>query len=117
MIRDRDKKYGDVFTGRVVALKIGHILISSRSAWQDPHAERVIGSVRRHCLDHTIVFNERHLHRVLTEYMDYYNKYRTHLGLGKDNPKPRAIEHTDSSSIKSEPMAGDLHYRYYRQAA
>ena len=117
MIRDRDKKYGHEFTQRLIALGIKQVLIAARSPWQNPYAERVVGSIRRDCLDHTIVFNERHLHRVLTEYMHYYNKYRTHLGLGKDCPEPRAIEHPDSGVIKSEPTVGGLHHRYYRQAA
>jgi putative transposase len=117
MIRDRDKKYGDEFTKRVIALGIKQVLIAARSPWQNPYVERVIGSIRRECLDHAIVFNERHLKRVLTEYMHYYNEYRTHLGLGKDYPKPRAIEHPDSGVVKSEPMVGGLHHRYYRLAA
>ena len=117
MIRDRDKKYGDEFNQRVIALDIKQVLIAARSPWQNPYVERVIGSIRRDCLDHTIIFNERHLKRVLTEYMHYYNKYRTHLGLEKDCPEPRAIEHPDSGVLKSVSMVGGLHHRYYRQAA
>ena len=117
MLRDRDKKYGDEFTRRVAGLDIKQVLIAAQSPWQNPYVERVIGSIRRDCLDHTIIFHERHLRRVLQEYIQYYNEYRTHLGLEKDCPEPRSIEHPDSGPIHSEPMVGGLHHRYYRQVA
>jgi transposase InsO family protein len=117
MIRDRDKKFGDEFTQRVRSLDIQQVLIAARSPWQNPYVERVIGSIRRDCLDHTIIFNERNLRRVLTEYIRYYNENRTHLGLEKDCPDPRAIEFPDSGPVQSEPMVGGLHHRYFRQAA
>jgi transposase InsO family protein len=117
LIRDRDKKYGDEFTQRVTALAIKQVLIAAQSPWQNPYVERAIGSIRRDCLDHIIIFNERHLRRVLTEYIHYYNENRTHLGLEKDCPEPRAVEHPDSGLVQSEPMVGGLHHRYYRQAA
>jgi len=117
LIRDRDGKFGDEFIHRVESMDIKQVLITARSPWQNPYVERIIGSIRRDCLDHTIIFNELHLKRVLTEYMHYYNEYRTHLGLEKDCPEPRAIEHPDSGVVKSEPMVGGLHRRYLRQAA
>jgi putative transposase len=117
MIRDRDKKFGDEFNHRVSALDMNQVLIAARSPWQNPYVERMIGSIRRDCLDHTIIFNERHLRRVLQEYIRYYNEYRTHLGLDKDCPDPRAIELPDSGCVQSEPMVGGLHHRYFRQAA
>jgi transposase InsO family protein len=117
MIRDRDKKYGVEFSRRVTALDIKQVLIAAHSPWQNPYVERVIGSIRRDCLDHVIIFNDRHLRRVLTEYMDYYNEHRTHLGLEKDCPEPRSIEHSDSGPVQSEPMVRGLHHRYYRKAA
>jgi transposase InsO family protein len=117
MIRDRDKKFGDEFNRRVSALDMNQVLIAARSPWQNPYVERMIGSIRRDCLDHTIIFNERHLRRVLQEYIRYYNEYRTHLGLDKDCPDPRAIELPDSGCVQSEPMVGGLHHRYFRQAA
>jgi transposase InsO family protein len=117
MIRDRDKKYGHEFTRRVTGLDIRQVLIADQSPWQNPYVERVIGSIRRDFLDRHIIFNERHLRRVLTEYIRYYNENRTHLGLEKDCPEPRSIEHPDSGPIQSEPMVGRLHHRYYRQAA
>jgi transposase InsO family protein len=65
--------------------------ISPRSPWQNPYAERLIGTIRRDCLDHVLIFGERHLRRVLTLYSRYYNETRTHLGLGKDAPLGRAV--------------------------
>ena len=117
LIRDRDKKFGDEFTQRVASLDIKQVMVAARSPWQNPYVERVIGSIRRDCLDHHVIFNERHLRRVLTEYIRYYNKTRTHLGLEKDCPDPRLVELPGSGMIQSEPMVGGLHHRYYRQAA
>jgi len=117
MIRDRDKKYGDEFTRRVTALDIKQVLIAAQSPWQNPYVERIIGSIRRECLDHEIIFNEKHLRRVLRAYFRYYHESRTHLGLEKDCPKPRPIEPIDLGPVNSEPMVGGLHHRYYRQAA
>jgi len=117
LIRDRDKKFGDEFTQRVESLDINQVLIAARSPWQNPYVERVIGSIRRDCLDHTIIFHERHLRRVLKEYIRYYNEYRTHLGLEKDCPEPRSVESPALGSIHSEPLVGGLHHRYFRQAA
>ena len=117
VIRDRDKKYGDEFTRRVASLDMKQVLIAARSPWQNPYVERAIGSIRRDCLDHTIIFNERHLRRVLKGYIRYYNEDRTHLGLDKDCPEPRAIELPAAGSVQSEPMVGGLHHRYYRQVA
>lgn len=117
MIRDRDRKFGKEFVHRVESMGIKQVLIAARSPWQNPYVERVIGSIRRDSLDHTIIFNVRHLKRVLTEYTRYYNENRTHLGLEKDCPDPRAIEFPDSGSVQSEPMVGGLHHRYFRQAA
>jgi transposase InsO family protein len=117
LIRDRDGKFGDEFARRVESMDIKQVLIAARSPWQNPYVERVIGSISRDCLDHHIIFHERHLRRVLKEYIQYYNEYRTHLGLEKDCPQPRSIEQPDSGPVQSEPMVGGLHHRYYRQAA
>ena len=117
MIRDRDGKYGEEFIGRVESMGIKQVLTSARSPWQNPYVERVIGSIRRECTDHVIVFNEKHLRRLLKSYFRYYNESRTHLGLEKDCPKPRPVEPLDFGSILSEPMVGGLRHRYYRQAA
>jgi putative transposase len=117
LLRDRDGKFGEEFVQRVESMDLKQVLIAARSPWQNPYVERVIGSIRRECLDHVIIFNERHLRRVLKEYIRYYNEHRTHLGLEKDCPEPRSIEYPDLGPIHSEPMVGGLHHRYYRQAA
>jgi putative transposase len=92
LIRDRDGKFGHEFNRRVSSLEIEQILTSPHSPWQNPYVERVIGSIRRECLDHVIVLNERHLRSVLRDYPDYYHRSRSHLGLGKDCPETRAVE-------------------------
>ncbi len=98
-------------------MDIEQVLIAARSPWQNPYVERVICSIRRECLDHTIIFNERHLRRVLKEYFCYYHEFRTHLGLEKDCPNTRPVQPPKSGLISSEPMVGGLHHRYFRQAA
>jgi len=117
LIRDRDGKYGEEFVRRVESLGIKQVLISTRSPWQNPYVERVIGSIRRECLDHTIVINEKHLRRILRDYFKYYHASRTHFGLEKDCPSPRPVEPLELGPICTEPMVGGLHHRYFRQAA
>src|SRR4030088_1208799 len=92
LIRDRDRAYGDIFIRRVRSIGIRDRPTSPRSPWQNAYAERLIGSIRRECLDHIVVFGERHLRHVLLSYMDYYNGRRTHLSLNKDAPISRAAE-------------------------
>jgi Integrase core domain len=92
LLRDRDAIYGDVFRRRVAGLGIGEVISSPSSPWQNPYAERLIGSIRRECLDHVIVLGERHLQRVLTRYAIYYHRARTHLSLEKDAPTPRRVQ-------------------------
>jgi hypothetical protein len=77
----------------------------------------VIGSIRRECLDHVIVLNERHLHRILASYFDYYHRSRTHLSLDKDAPNERPVQPADTAKIVSFPQVGGLHHRYERLAA
>jgi transposase InsO family protein len=96
---------------------IEQVLISARSPWQNPYVERVIGSIRRECLDHVIVFSEQHLQRLLREYIDYYHRSRTHLGLWKDCPDSRSVEQPKCGDVDSEPMVGGLHNRCFRRAA
>lgn len=117
LLRDRDGIFGEDFARRVESMGIKQVLISPRSPWQNPYVERVIGSIRRECVDHTIILNERHLRRVLKDYFKYYHGSRTHLGLKKDCPKPRPVELPDHGPIDSEPMVGGLHHRCFRQAA
>lgn len=117
VIRDRDSIYGEKVVETLRVLGIEEKVISYQSPWQNGFAERVIGSIRRECLDHVIVFGERHLRRVLREYVAYYHEARTHLGLGKDAPEPRAMQPRDAGNVVSEPVLGGLHHRYWRQAA
>jgi len=88
-----------------------------RSPWQNPYAERVIGSIRRECLDHIIVLGSRHLKRVLTQYVDYYNGVRTHLSLRKDSPDRRPIQFSNEGRIIELKKVGGLHHHYMREAA
>ena len=117
MIRDRDGIYGERFRGRVGGMDIEEVLTAPHSPWQNPYAERLVGSVRRECLDHVIVLGERHLHRILEAYLAYYHRTRTHLALGKDAPEPRAVQPPNMGKVVELPEVGGLHHRYERRAA
>jgi transposase InsO family protein len=117
LIRDRDGIYGNDFDRSVHALGIKQVLTAPRSPWQNPYVERVIGSIRRECLDHVIIFGESHLRRVLRSYLHYYHSSRTHLALDKDAPQPRPVEPPTMGRIVAFPKVGGLHHRYSRQAA
>ncbi len=117
MIRDRDSVYGLVVRARIKAMGIGEVITAPRSPWQNPYVERVIGSIRRECLDHVIVLSERHLRRVLDSYLDYYHESRTHLSLNKDSPVPRPILPAETGKVIAFPQVGGLHHRYERLAA
>ena len=117
MIRDRDGSYGDQFCRRVEGLGIQEVLTAPRSPWQNPYAERLVGSVRRECLDHLIVLGEQHLRRILKSYFAYYLRSRTHLSLGKDAPEPRSVHPPSMGEIVELPEVGGLHHRYERLAA
>ena len=112
LIRDRDGAYGEIFIRRVRSIGIRDRPTSPRSPWQNAYAERLIGSIRRECLDHIVVFGERHLRHVLLSYMDYYNGTRTHLSLNKDAPISRAEE--AAGRILCRPILGGLHHQYAR---
>jgi transposase InsO family protein len=112
LVRDNDGAYGQAFTSRVRAMGIRDRPISPRSPWQNAYVERLIGTLRRDCLDHVLIFGERHLRRVLTLYSVYYNETRTHLGLGKDAPLRRAVQR--SGAIVTAPVLSGLHHRYAR---
>ena len=112
LIRDRDRVYGEAFTRRVRAMGIRDRPTAPRSPWENGHAERLIGSIRRECLDHVIVFGERHLRHVLRSYARYYNGVRTHLSLGKDLPLPRGVQAV--GGILPLPILGGLHHHYVR---
>ena len=117
LLRDRDKSYGERFRQRVQAMGIREVVTAPRAPWQNPYVERVIGSIRRECLDHVMVFNERHLGRVLSSYLDYYHRSRTHLALDKDCPYARPIQPPALGNIIAIPQVGGLHHRYQRLAA
>jgi transposase InsO family protein len=117
LIRDRDGIFGGQFRQRVKAIGLAEVLTAPRSPWQNPFAERVIGTIRRELLDHVIVLNERHLRRRLRNYLGYYHTSRTHLALGKDAPEPRAVEPPERGDIVAVPQVGGLHHRYIRCAA
>src|SRR5450756_348597 len=112
MIRDRDRIYGAVVTRRLRAMGIRDKPTEPASPWQNGFAERLIGSIRRECVDHIIVLGEMHLRRVLKSYADYYNCVRTHRSLNKDAPVTRQIQRI--GSIKSHAIFGGLHHHYAR---
>ena len=117
LLRDRDAIYGADFTRRVQGLGLEQKLIAPRSPWQNPMVERVIGSIRRECLDHVIVLNARHLRHILSDYRAYYHEHRTHRSLDQDCPFSRPIEPPDKGNIIELPLLGGLHHRYTRHAA
>ena len=112
LIRDRDACYGNVFIRRLRSLGIRDHPTSPRSPWQNGYAERLIGSIRRECLDHVVVIGERHLRHVLACYLEYYNAARTHLSLDKDTPIGRVVQSV--GSITCRPVLGGLHHQYAR---
>jgi putative transposase len=98
-------------------LGIQEVLSTPRSPWQRAYIERVIGSIRRECLDRVIVFDESSLRRMLRSYLDYYHRSRTHLSLGKDSPEPRSIQPPEAGRVVALAQVGGLHHRYERRAA
>jgi putative transposase len=117
MLRDRDGSYGEKFHEATQWLGIREILTAPRSPWQNPYVERLIGSIRRECLDHVIVISESSLRRVLKSYFEYYNYTRTHLALEKDAPVPRCVQPPEIGRVVELPQVGGLHHRYERRAA
>ena len=120
LLRDRDLIYGVYFRQRVKNMGIKEVITAARSPWQNPFVERLIGSIRRDCLDHVIVLNESHLSRILSSYFDYYHYDRTHYGLGKDTPVERPLQPrpTKRAKIIGFPRVGGLHHRYeWKEAA
>jgi transposase InsO family protein len=112
MIRDRDRIYGAVVTRRLRAMGIRDKPIAPASPWQNGFAERLIGSIRRECVDHVIVLGEAHLRRILKSYARYYNGTRTHLSLDKDAPLSRTVKRT--GRVFCCPVLGGLHHKYVR---
>jgi len=116
LLRDRDAIYGDEFTRRIADMGVREVLIAPRAPWQNPYAERLIGSIRRECLDYFIVFNERHLRRLLRAYLAYYNTARPHQSLGNDSPAGREAQAAAAGRVVALPEVGGLHHRYRRVA-
>jgi transposase InsO family protein len=117
LIRDRDAIFGGEFVAMMKGMGIEEVVTAPRSPWQNPYVERLIGSIRRECLDHVIVWNQRSLRRTLRSYFHYYEKSRTHLALAKDAPDPRAVDRPENGRIVAIPQVGGLHHRYQRRAA
>ena len=112
LIRDRDASYGHVVTRRLAAMGIRDRPTAPRSPWQNGHVERLIGSIRRECLDHVVVLGEAHLRQILNTYAGYYNELRTHRSLTKDTPLHRVIERL--GTVTPSPILGGLHHKYCR---
>jgi transposase InsO family protein len=117
LLHDRDAIYGALFSRKVASVGLNEVATAPRSPWQNPYVERVIGSIRRECLNHTIILGERHLRRVIGNYVQYYNKARTHLSLDKDAPVGCPVHPPDVGSIVSRSHCGGLHHEYVRAAA
>src|SRR5262249_29760801 len=117
LLRDRDRIFGDEFTKQVADWGMEEGRSAPRSPWQRAYVERVIGSIRRECLDHVIVFNEASLHRHVKSFLAYYHESRTHLSLAKDPPEPRSVQPPEFGAVIAIPQVGGLHHRYERRAA
>jgi transposase InsO family protein len=118
LLRDRDRIFGKDFVDQVKAMSIKQVLSAPRSPWQRAYVERVIGTIRRECLDHMIVFGEGSLYRRhLQDFINYYHRSRTHLALAKDSPEPRPVQPPGAGRIIAIPEVSGLHHRYERRAA
>jgi transposase InsO family protein len=117
LLRDRDTLFGKEFVDQVKAMGVKQVLSAPRSPWQRAYVERLIGSIRRECLDHMIVFDERSLHRTLSAYVRYYHSWRTHLSLGKDAPQSRRTQPPAEGKVVEIREVGGLHHHYERRAA
>jgi len=109
--------FGRDFVKQVEAMGIKQVLSAPRSQWQRAYVRRVIGNIRRECLDQMIVYNERSLYRHLKSFVEYYHRSRSHLALEKDAPEPRPIQKQECGPIVSLPVLAGLHHRYQRRAA
>ena len=114
---DLTRIFGADFTKQVEDLGIKEMLSAPRSPWQRAYIERVIGSIRRECLDHLIVYNEASLYRHVKSFVEYYHETRTHLSLQKDAPMSRPVQPPGSGRVIALPQVGGLHHRYERRAA
>ncbi len=116
LLRDRDSIYGEFFRRRIKHMGIKAVVTAARSPWQSRYVERLIGSIRRECLNRVIVLNERHLRGILSSYFVYYHESRTHLSLNRNAPAPRRVEHPSEGKVVAIPQVGGLHHRYRRVA-
>jgi transposase InsO family protein len=116
LVRDREDVFGRAFRRCLRDLQIKDIRTAPRSPWQNAFVERLIGSIRRECLDHFIVLNAAHLQRILSSYFKYYHDSRTHQSLDGNSPNPRAIEPPEQGKVVAIPLVGGLHHRYRRCA-
>jgi len=117
LLEDRDQIYGEEFRRRVAGMRIEEVMTAPHNPWQSPYVERLIGSIRRECLNHVIVLGENHLRRIMRSYIAYYHRSRTHLSLCKDAPEPRAKQPPDLGTVIEIAEVGGLHHRYERRAA
>jgi putative transposase len=116
LIRDRDGIYGKDFGAWLKTLGIEEVVAAPRSPWQKPFVERFMSTLRRECLDHVIVLGERHLYRIVSDFLAYYYEARPHQSLDHDSPVSREVEPPDKGRIIAVPMVGGLHHRYMRAA-
>ena len=117
LIRDHDGVYGLLFGDQLRALEIEEVVIAPRSPWQSPYVERVIGTLRRECLDHVVVLGQAHLRRIIRQFLSYYHGTRTHLALDEDAPEFRSAQLPECGAVIEIPQVGGLHHRYERRAA
>ena len=116
LLRDRDVIYGEAFVRRVKGMGIREVLIAPRAPWQNPFVERVIGSIRRECLDQVVILNAAHLQRLLRAYVAYYNTARPHQALEQNAPRPRTVQPPALGRVVAIPQVGGLHHLYQRAA-
>jgi transposase InsO family protein len=118
LLRDQDSIYGGVFSDELKKMGLKQIITASKCPWHNNHVESLIGTIRRECLNHVIVFNEKHLQHILSSYLEYYNETRTHKSLNKDTPNSRIVQFpTAEKRIVAITQVGGLHRRYERRAA
>jgi putative transposase len=118
LLRDRDSIYSEYFQSRIQNMGINEVKTAPKSPWQNPYIERLIGSIRRDCINAMIILNEAHLRHILTEYLAYYHEDRTHLGLGKETPAGRSVsEKPENGKVVALSRLGGLHHRYEWQDA
>ncbi len=117
LLHDRDRTYGASFRRRVASMGIAEVLTAARSPWQSPYVERLIGSIRRECLDNVVVLSKLYLRRILNDYLSHYHRWRCHRSLGMDCPEPRSVQPPEQGKVVEIVEAGGLHQHYERRAA